>query len=166
MKEQYLSLAIVVIEVNMKVEIVEELYHSACNIYLGSVVTSKGTDDLQQADFVDLTACSKHSSDYKYLLTIIDIYSQYAWVTAVKNLGEEFYSRFFKKLIEKHEINYYLLFSTLKAISVEQFSRGVKENEDTKGQSYKQHLLQISADLCAKTEPTTNSFPPQILCVV
>eukprot|EP00732_Lithocolla_globosa_P002836 Lithocolla_globosa_v1_NODE_1995_length_2217_cov_64.659574.p2 type:complete len:155 gc:universal NODE_1995_length_2217_cov_64.659574:967-503(-) len=44
-----------------------------------------GIDDQWQADLVDMTRFSKENDGYKFILTVIDILSKYAWVVPLKN---------------------------------------------------------------------------------
>ena len=41
---------------------------------------SKGIGDLYQADLVDLSNISRYNDCYRYLLTVIDVFSKMAWV--------------------------------------------------------------------------------------
>jgi hypothetical protein len=45
----------------------------------------KGIDDQWEADLVDMQEFAPQNSNNKYLLTVIDVFSKYAWVKAVKN---------------------------------------------------------------------------------
>ncbi|XP_044592010.1 uncharacterized protein LOC123270136 [Cotesia glomerata] len=103
---------------------------------------------------------------YKYLLTIIDIFSKYAWAVLIKsksgvdvtsamkfvlqqgcvprNLhvdqGKEFFYIEFKDLMKQHKINLYSTFSNLKASICERFNRTRKNKmwrEFTARGSYK-----------------------------
>jgi hypothetical protein len=46
---------------------------------------SVGIDDLWQADLVDLTSLSNHNDGHRFILTIIDVFSKYAWALALRN---------------------------------------------------------------------------------
>ncbi|RYA73623.1 hypothetical protein DD595_24885 [Enterobacter cloacae complex sp. 4DZ3-17B2] len=89
---------------------------------------------------------------YKYLLTVIDVFSKYAWARPVKrktgddvtaamksifemgripkNLhtdnGKEFYNSKFSNLMKKHYINLYFTYSNLKASICERFNGTLK----------------------------------------
>jgi hypothetical protein len=39
---------------------------------------SVGIDDLWQADLVDLTSLSRHNDGYRFILTVIDVFSKFA----------------------------------------------------------------------------------------
>ena len=118
----------------------------------------KGIDDLWQADLVEmdsgtLKGISKLNKGYKYLLTIIDVFSKYAWAVPVKDKtgvnvtkafkdvfkirkpnhiqtdqGKEFYNKEFKELVKENNINHYSTYSGKKASVVERFNRTLKQN--------------------------------------
>ena len=44
-----------------------------------------GIDDTWQADLVDLSNLSEVNDDYKWLLTVIDVFSKFAWAIPLKN---------------------------------------------------------------------------------
>ena len=92
------------------------------------------------------------NKDYKYLLTVIDNYSKFAWAVPLKrktgaavaaafksilvkgrkpkNLhvdqGTKFYNKECKDLFKKYKIKLYSTFSGLKATIIKQFNRTLK----------------------------------------
>ncbi|CAF0995993.1 unnamed protein product [Brachionus calyciflorus] len=52
-------------------------------------VYSNGIDDLWQADLVDVSNISRENQGFKFLLTIIDVFSKFVWVIALKNKMSE-----------------------------------------------------------------------------
>jgi hypothetical protein len=52
-------------------------------------VYSNGIDDIWTADLVDMSAYSKQNKHYKYLLTVIDVFSKYGWMIPIKNKSGE-----------------------------------------------------------------------------
>ncbi|CAF1077913.1 unnamed protein product [Brachionus calyciflorus] len=52
-------------------------------------VISNGIDDLWQADLVDVSNISKENKGYKFLITVIDVFSKFAWVHPLKNKMSE-----------------------------------------------------------------------------
>ncbi|CAF1095684.1 unnamed protein product [Brachionus calyciflorus] len=52
-------------------------------------VISNGIDDLWQADQVDVSNISKENKEHKFLLTVIDVFSKFAWVKPLKNKTSE-----------------------------------------------------------------------------
>ncbi|XP_068991481.1 uncharacterized protein [Neodiprion pinetum] len=69
----------------MKAVIAAELHRQARRNYPRRFVDVRGLDETWQADLVDMTAYSSHNKGYKYLLTIIDIFSKYAWAVPIKS---------------------------------------------------------------------------------
>jgi len=96
---------------------------------------------------------SNNNKDHKYLLTVIDVFSKYAWSVPIKNKsatsvtnafksilnqgrkptnlqsdrGLEFYNNHFKNLMKEYNINHYSTYSNLKASVCERFNRTLKE---------------------------------------
>lgn len=134
--------------------IVEELHKQARKRFPRRHVYVKGIDDSWQIDLVDMQKHSKVNKGQKYILTVIDVLSKYAWAVPVHNksgesvtdamkrvfsqshprvplnlqcdAGKEFYNDRFKSLMEKFHINMYSTFSVLKASVVERFNRTLK----------------------------------------
>jgi hypothetical protein len=134
--------------------IVEELHMQARKRFLRRRVYVKGFDDLWQIDLVDLQKHSRINKGYKYILTVVDVLSKYAWAVPVRTKsgqsvtdamqkvfsqssprvpvnvqcddGKEFYNRQFLALMASHNINMYSTFSVLKASVVERFNRTLK----------------------------------------
>lgn len=134
--------------------IARELHRIARKRYTRRRVITKGLDDLHQMDLVEMIPYSRENKGFKYMLTIIDVYSKYAWahplktktgkeVTAVvrkiynnskrfpkhiqTDQGKEFYNSDFKKWATSHDINHYSTYSTMKACVVERFNRTLRE---------------------------------------
>lgn len=135
-------------------QVVNELHKRVRKNFPRRKVKIKGIDDLWQADLVEMQAYSKINNGFKYLLTVVDAFSKYAWVKSIKNktakevsdaisqifqsssriprnlqtdLGKEFYNTLFKNIMKKHNINHYSSYSFLKASIVERFNRTLKE---------------------------------------
>lgn len=137
---------------NTKRVLVKELHRQARKNFKRRRVVMKGIDDLWQADLVEMGNYSVHNNDFRYLLTLIDTFSKFAWVAPLKsktstdvakameeifklgripkNLhtddGKEFFNKLFKKLMEKYNINHYSTYSVMKASIVERFNRTLK----------------------------------------
>lgn len=133
-------------------QIVDELHKQARRNFKRRRVIIKGIDDLWQADLVEMGAFSSVNKGYRFLLTVIDTFSKFAWGVALKtkaasdvtkamenifkegrlpknlqtDAGKEFYNKDFKQLMKKYKINHYSTYSTLKASIVERFNRTIK----------------------------------------
>lgn len=136
---------------SVKEQIVHELHKPARRTFKRRSVLLKGIDDLWQADLVEMIPYAGSNKGYKYLLTVIDCFSKYAWVVPIKNKtasevcrgfekilserkpnnlhtdnGKEFYNKMFRKLMKNNDINHYSTFSNLKASIIERFNRTLK----------------------------------------
>ena len=109
-------------------------------------------DDQWQADLADVSAISKHNNGNNFILTVIDIFSRYAWARALKSKhgigvakafksifdegripkriqtdqGKEFENRHVKQLFVRHDIELFSVKSAYKAALVERFNRTLK----------------------------------------
>ena len=132
--------------------LVEELHKPARRNYTRRSFDVRGLDETWQADLVEMIPYAQDNKGYRYLLTIIDIFSKYAWAVPVKrktgknvseamksvlvkgrvpkNLhtdrGKEFYNTDFQKLMNTHKIKLYSTYSNLKASICERFNRTLK----------------------------------------
>lgn len=112
-----------------------------------------GIDDTWQADLVDMQSMKNENNEFRYILTVIDVFSKFAWAVPIKtkkgedivkafNLifknkrtpknihvdqGKEFYNKDFKSTLNKMSIKLYSTKSELKASIVERFNRTLKE---------------------------------------
>ena len=134
-----------------KITLVNELHRAARVNFPRRRVIVKGLNDLFQCDLVEMIKYSKQNKGYKYLLTVIDCFSKYAFVVPLKNksgknvteamkivlkervpknlqsdLGKEFYNQDFQNLLKTYNINHYSTYSTLKASIVERFNKTIK----------------------------------------
>ena len=114
----------------------------------------QGIDDTWQADLIDVANIASHNQNFKFILTVIDVFSKYAWVVPLKNKtnetlinafnsifesskripkrlhtdeGKEFIGTACQKFLEKNGIQFYTLNSEMKASIVERFNRTLKE---------------------------------------
>ena len=106
-------------------------------------------DETWSADLIDKSSLSKYTNNYKFILTVIDIFTKYAWAIPLKNKsdlsitkgfkiilskdrkpeklwvdrGSEFYNKTFKSLLKEYETELYSTYSDLKAVFIERFNR-------------------------------------------
>ena len=113
-------------------------------------------DDIWAADLVEMNTLSKFNKGYKYLLTVIDVFSKYGWIVPIKNKtgvnvasalklifekggrrkptrlwtdkGNEFYNKTVKNLLEKNNITLYSTENEEKSSVVERWNRTMKRN--------------------------------------
>ena len=98
-----------------------------------------------------MQAFSSFNKGFKYILTVIDVFSKYAGTVSIKDksaasvtkafkkmisdripkklwvdVGKEFYNATFKKLLDKSKIDMYSTFNEGKAVVIERFNRTLK----------------------------------------
>ena len=61
------------------------------------IVFSK--DELWSADLVDMQAFSSFNKGFKYILTVIDVFSKYAWAIPIKDKTAASVTKAFEKII-------------------------------------------------------------------
>ena len=109
-------------------------------------------DDQWQADLADVALLAKRNKGYHFLLTVIDLFSRYAWVRPLKtkrgeevaaafkdifhegripkrvqtDQGKEFENRHVRRLFHEHNIELFSVKSAYKAAVVERFNRTLK----------------------------------------
>lgn len=111
-------------------------------------------DDIWSADLIELPPEYLGRTSYKFALTVIDLYTKYAWVRKLKNKtgvevknafenimetsdrtprklwvdnGSEFYNKNFKAMLkDNNDINMYSTFNEGKAVVIENFNRTLK----------------------------------------
>lgn len=108
---------------------------------------------LWQADLVEMIPYAEENDGYKYMLTVVDVFSRYAWAqplkhktgTAVKaafqkifdaqqppphklqtDQGKEFENDAFQTFLRQHKIHFFTIKSQFKAALVERFNRTLK----------------------------------------
>lgn len=112
------------------------------------MVTSPCLNDLFQADLIILDKFSRYNSGYKYLLTVIDVLSKFAFVIPLKkktaeattkafeyiftirkpsriqsDFGREFFNHKLQKLLDNEGIVLFSTYSKIKAAVVERFNK-------------------------------------------
>lgn len=150
---------------DLRRELANELHKTARRKFTRRKVTVKGINDLYQADLVEMIPYAKENKGMKYILTMINCFTKFAFAIPLKNKtgletakalepilaknkmkhfqtdnGKEWFNTHVQKLVEKYKINHYTTYSDLKASIVERFNRTLKQNmwkEFTAQGSYK-----------------------------
>jgi hypothetical protein len=65
--------------------IANELHRPARKIFPRRFVITRFKDDLWQADLMDMQLHYKKNNRFKYILIVIDTFTKYVWVQALKN---------------------------------------------------------------------------------
>lgn len=130
----------------------EELHKPARRKYTRRKVTLKGISDLFQADLVEMGAYARENQGMKYILTMINCFTKFAFAVPLKSKsgvdvahalepilkkhpmkhlqtdqGKEFFNRHVNAVVKKYKVNLYSTYSDLKASIVERFNRTLKE---------------------------------------
>ena len=114
---------------------------------------AKKSDDLWQADLVDMSSIARYNDGKKFILTVVDVFSKMAWCIALPNKsgatltaafasliggrrrptylqtdkGTEFLNSSFQKLLAENDIRFYTSENEeIKAAIVERFNRTLK----------------------------------------
>jgi len=141
-------------DTNVRRGIARELHGPARLRYPRRRVITRGLHELWQADLVDMQPYAKVNRGMRYILTVIDVYSKFAWAEPIKkktgdemkkafarilrrtpakpkllqtDKGTEFYNAPFSQWLRTHGIRHYSTFSNTKASVVERFNRTLKE---------------------------------------
>ena len=133
-----------------KTEIVKEIFSPVIKKFQRIQIQTHYKDECWSIDLIDRSSLSKYNKNYKFIFTIIDNHTKYAWAiplkdksgksttTAIKNLiekekrkphkiwsdrGKEFYNTTFLHYLKEQNIQIYSTNSDLKAVFVERFNR-------------------------------------------
>ena len=134
-------------------KLADELHRPKRKHFPRRQVKSNGIDLIFSADLVDMSHFARHNRGYKYLLTVIDVFSRYAWVMPLKtktgkeitqafssvlkkskrkpeklwtDRGGEFYNKIFKNFLKQQGIDIYSTYNEGKAVVIERFNRSLK----------------------------------------
>ena len=120
--------------------------------YQNRSVFAKQVDDIWTADLVDMSPYSRSNSGYKYLLTVIDVFSKYGWIVPLKtktgmevamalqqlftddtlpsrlwmDKGTEFYNQHVKRVLAASNVTVYSTENEEKSSVVERWNRTMK----------------------------------------
>ena len=112
-----------------------------------------GIDEQWVADLIEVGNIAKSNRGYRYLLTVVDVLSKYAWVEPVKSKtgkavtaafekilkqgrtprrlqtddGKEFYNKTFQALMKRKDIRHFSTSGDTKASVIERFNRTLKQ---------------------------------------
>ena len=120
-------------------------------IWSNHLASELQVDDIWAADLVDMSPFSRSNKGYKYLLTVIDVYSKYGWIVPLKtktgqevaqafrklfhngypsrlwtDKGTEFYNQQLKSVLEANNVMLYSTENEEKSSVVERWNRTMK----------------------------------------
>ena len=130
------------------------LHRPARRHFKRNPIYASGIDRQWQADLADMQSIANENGNARYMLTVIDVFSKYAWAVPVLNKdaatitaafnevlakakprrperlqtdkGTEFFNVPFGRLMKKHGITHFASQSDQKAACVERFNRTIK----------------------------------------
>ena len=130
------------------------LHRTARKRYVRNQTYVAGSDGQWQADLANMQAIARENKGARYLLTVIDVFSKFAWVSPVKSKdaasvteafeqvlasaaprhptriqtdkGKEFFNSAFAALMKRHNIQHFASESDQKATVVERFNRTIQ----------------------------------------
>jgi len=134
-------------------QLADELHKPAIKKFQRRRVTVKRIDEIFGADLVDMNEWKNDNNKIRYILTVIDVFSKFAWAIPLKDKtgasikegldtifkdripeflwvdqGSEFYNSTVKALLKKHNIEMYSTFGDHKSVVIERFNRTLKTN--------------------------------------
>ena len=135
---------------NLKQKIAKEIFSPVVKKFDRIQIQTHYKDECWSIDLIDRSSLAKYNKNYKFIFTIIDNHTKFAWAiplkdksgksttTAFKKLietskrkpekvwsdrGKEFYNKTFLNFLKQNEIQIYSTHSDLKAVFVERFNR-------------------------------------------
>lgn len=85
-----------------KQQVIKELYRQAIRKFKHRRVVIKGLMDLYQADLIFMDKYSRDNNGFKYLLTVINCFSKYAWAIPLKRKTSAEVSKAFETILKEH----------------------------------------------------------------
>ena len=83
-------------------QLANELHEPVRRRFDKRTVFAKQVDDIWAADLVDMSPFSRSNKGYKYLLTVIDVYSKYGWIVPLKTRTGKEVAQAFRKLFHNN----------------------------------------------------------------
>ena len=135
---------------NLKQKIAKEIFSPVVKKFDRIQIQTHYKDECWSIDLIDRSSLAKYNKNYKFIFTIFDNHTKFAWAiplkdksgksttTAFKKLietskrkpekvwsdrGKEFYNKTFLDFLKQNEIQIYSTHSDLKAVFVERFNR-------------------------------------------
>ena len=75
-----------------------ELHKPVRRLFDKRTVCARYVDDIWTADLVGMSSFSRSHKGFKYLLTVIDVFSNYGWIVPLKTKTGKEVARAFRKL--------------------------------------------------------------------
>ena len=75
-------------------QLANELHKPVRRRFDKRTIFAKQVDNIWTADLVDMSSFSRSNKGYKYLLTVIDVFSKYGWIVPAKEVTSTFRNLF------------------------------------------------------------------------
>lgn len=138
----------------LKGQRVYSLHRPAIKHFRRNRVLVGSIDSVWELDLIDMQSLKKYNSNYRYMLTCIDVLSKYAWAIPIKDKsgptlvkafkqvldesgrkpkkihtdrGSEFTNRVFQTFLKERNIGSYHTFNDVKAFIIERLNRTLKQ---------------------------------------
>ena len=134
-------------------ELTDELFKPSRKKFKRRRVISLFVDHIWATDLLDLQRYARVNKGYRYILVVVDVFSKYAWLRALKtkkgnevssalkdiiknsssppkflwsDRGFEYLNTFVKKLLKHYGIHHYFTYNTEKCVIAERFNRTIR----------------------------------------
>ena len=135
---------------NLKQQFTNEIFSPVIRKFQRIQIQTHYKDECWSIDLIDISSLSKYNKNYKFIFTIIDNHTKYAWAIPLKaksgrsttaafkklietskrkpqkvwsDRGKEFYNQTFLHYVNEQNIRIYSIHSDLKAVFVDRFNR-------------------------------------------
>ena len=139
---------------NERKQFSDEIHHRAVKKFKRRQVIVNGIDEIWGIDLADLNILISYNNGYRYILCIIDVFSEYTWAVLLKNKtaaivlsavqevvkkskripqkvwldqGSEFYNKLFQAWAKENNITMYSTHGESKSVVVERWVRSLKD---------------------------------------
>ena len=89
----------------MKKEIVKEIFSPVIKKFQRVQIQTHYKDECWSIDLIDKTILANYNKNYKFIFTIIDNHTKYAWAIPLKDKSGKSTTNALKNLIEKEKEN-------------------------------------------------------------
>jgi len=84
-------------------QLAEELHKPVVKNFRKRRVYVKGIDEIWAADLIDMQSFAEYNDGFKYLLSVVDIFSKYGWIVPLKDKSGKSVSQAFEKIFTSSE---------------------------------------------------------------
>src|SRR6218665_1884402 len=76
-------------------QLAEELHKPVVKKFRKRRVYVKGIDEIWAADLMDMQSFAEYNNGFKYLLSVVDIFSKYGWIVPLKDKSGKSFEKIF-----------------------------------------------------------------------